>query len=318
MNHPRPWPCLFAGLFLATPGLTGQPAQTPPAVTQPAVPRPATPQRPPVVTLLEAGAGPRQALRLRPKVGVTQVIELTVRIKMDQTLAGMAMPPQKPPAIRYTMAAVVNAADEGGDITYGFEYKTGDVVDEPGVSPLAAEMMRSALKAIEGLRGVGVMTDRGFHKLVRFERPPDMDARLLPQLEEMERSIEHLVSLFPSEPVGPGAVWKVQRTIDHQGMLIRQTDVVNLVAADDDRVEVRSELSQHADPQKVEAPGMPPATLQSFEARGTRTSVLRPDRVFPEASTTDLTNDATILLQQFGGEHELQQHTELRLETKTK
>jgi hypothetical protein len=94
--------------------------------------------------------------------------------------------------------------------------------------------------------------------------------------------------------------------------------VVNLVAVDDDRIEIRTELSQHADPQKLETPGLPPMTLLWFEAKGTTTSVLRPGRLFPEATTKELANDATIRLERFGAEQELQQHTDLRLETKTK
>jgi hypothetical protein len=323
MTRSRPWRSLFAGLFLATPGLAGQPAESPPAATQPAETQPAqaqpaAPTGPPVVTLVEAGSEPHQPLRFRPKVGATQAIEMTARIEMAQSMGGMAMPSQKAPTMRYAMQTTITAADEAGDISYAFEYTSAEVLDEPGVNPLVADMMRNALKAIQGLRGTGVMTDQGFAKLARFERPPDMDPMLLEQIGEMERSMEQLVSPFPAEPVGVGAVWKIQSATEQQGILIRQTATVHLVAVDEGRVELRMEVSQRADPQKIEAPGMPPMNLKAFKADGTTTSVLRLDQLFPEASTTNLTNDTTILIEQFGGPQELQQHTKLHSETKTK
>ena len=318
MKCHRPWPCLLAALLLVAPGLAAQPAETPPAATQPAETEPGTPSTRPVVTVLEAGAGPRRPLRFTPKVGVTQVIEMTVHIETEQTLDGEAQPSQKAPPMQYTMETIINAADEAGDISYEFEYKTANIVDEPGVNPFVAEMMRNALKAIEGLRGKGIMTDRGFNKLIKFDRPAGMNPMLLQQLGEMERSMEQLVSPFPAEPVGVGAVWKVESTIRHPGMLIRQTAVVTLLAADGDRVEVRTDMTQTADPQKIEVPGMPPMKLKSYRAEGTTTTVLRLSGLFPESSKTKLINDTSVLIDRFGDEQELQQHGELVSETKTK
>jgi hypothetical protein len=328
MKCHRPWPCLFAALLPAVPGLAAQPAEPPPAAfpssepppaaTQPAEAAPDAPATRPVVTLLEAGAGPHQPLRFRPKVGVTQVIEMTVGIEMEQSLDGTAMPNQKAPSMQYTMETVINAADEAGDISYEFEYKSADIVDDPAVNPFVAEMMRNALKSIEGLRGKGIMTDRGFNKLIRFDRPADMDALLLQQVGEMERSMEQLVSPFPAEPVGVGAVWKVETTIQQQGMLISQTAVVKVLSADGDRVEVRTDVTQTAEPQKLEAPGMPPMELKSHKAEGITTTVLRLGRLFPESSTTKLVNDTAVQISQFGTERQLQQHGVLVSETKTK
>ncbi len=313
MKCHRPWPCLLAALLLVAPGLAAQPAATQPAETEPG-----TPSTRPVVTVLEAGAGPRRPLRFTPKVGVTQVIEMTVHIETEQTLDGEATPSQKAPPMQYTMETIINAADEAGDISYEFEYKTADIVDDPDVNPFVAEMWRNALKMIEGLRGKAIMTDRGINKLIKFDRPADMNPMLLQQLRQMERSMEQLVSPFPAEPVGVGAVWKVESTIQQQGMLISQTAVVKVLAADGDRVEVRTNMTQTADPQKIEIPGAPPMELKSFRAEGITTTVLRLGRLFPESSKTNLINDTTVLIDRFGDKKELQQHGELVSETKTK
>jgi hypothetical protein len=58
--------------------------------------------------------------------------------------------------------------------------------------------------------------------------------------------------------------------------------------------------------------------LKSHKAEGATTTVLRLDRLFPETSTTNLTNDTTIMMGQSGVQQELQQRGVLVSETKTK
>jgi len=323
MRFHRPWPCLFAALLPVAPGLAVQPAETqpartPPAATQPAATAPDAPTSRPVVTLLEAGAGPHRPLRFKPKVGMIQVIEITVRVEVEESRGGQAMPKQKAPTTQYTLETIVNAADEAGDISYEFEYKAADIVEEPGVNPFLIEMTRNAVKTIEGLRGKAVMTDRGFNKLIRFDRPADMDPLLQQQVGQMERSMEQMVSPFPAEAVGVGAVWKVESAIEQQGMLISQTAVVKVLAADGDRVEVLTEVTQTTETQKLEAPGMPPMKLKSYRAEGTTTTVLRLGRLFPETATMNMTTDISVLLDQFGVEQELQRRGVVTSEIKTK
>jgi hypothetical protein len=168
------------------------------------------------------------------------------------------------------------------------------------------------------MRGKGVITSQGYNKLVKFERSPDMNEQVLQQMEGMERSMEQLVSPFPAEPVGVGAVWKVKGIIEQQGMAIDQETTFSLVAVDGDRLEIKAELNQGAKPQKLEAPGMPPMSVKSFKAGGTVNSVLWLSRLYPELSKTNLINDTTLLIENMGMEQEMQQHTELTSELKGK
>ena len=130
--------------------------------------------------------------------------------------------------------------------------------------------------------------------------------------------MEQLVSPFPTEPVGAGAVWKVKGTVEQQGMSIDQETTFSLVAVDGDRLEVNAKLNQGAEPQKLEAPGMPPMSVKSFKADGTVNSVLWLTSLYPESSTTKLINDTTLLIENMGMEQEMQQHTELHSELKRK
>ncbi|MHC4217308.1 MAG: DUF6263 family protein [Planctomycetota bacterium] len=315
MTRHRLWPCLLAVLLPAALGLAAQPAATQPAETRPAAPKAAVPL---TVTLIEPGAGPHRPLRFRPKAGSVELVDLTVSIETGQTIGGQVMPQQKMPAMQYAMKIVINDVNEAGDISFDFEYTSTNVVPDPDVDPYVVEMMRSALKAIEGLRGKGVITKQGYNKLVKFERTPDTNEQVLQQMEGMERSMEQLVSPFPAEPVGVGAVWKVKGVIEQQGMAIDQETTFSLVAVEGDRLEIKAELNQGAEPQKLDAPGMPPMSVKSFKAGGTVTSVLWLSRLYPESSRTKLINDTTLLIENMGMEQEMQQHTELTSELKGK
>jgi hypothetical protein len=318
MASPRPWRLLAAGLLLAAPGLAAPPAEAPPAATQPAEIKPPVAKGPPVVTLIEAGAGPHRPLRFRPKVGAPEVIEMTLEADTEESLAGVAMPKRKIPVMQHTLQAIVTGVDGTGEVSYDFEYQAADVIDEPGLNPLVRESFRSMLKLIEGLRGKGVITDRGEHKSLTIEGTPGVDPALLKQIGEIRRSMEQLVSPFPAEPVGVGAVWQVESTFKQQGMLIRQTSVVHLLADDGDRIELAIDVCQDAEPQKFEAPGMGTMSLKAYQAEGTVTTVLRLSRRLPESLVRAMTIDITLLFGNPGAEQELQQHTELRAETRKK
>jgi len=271
-----------------------------------------------VVTLIEAGAGPHRPLRFRPKVGVPEVIDMTLHADTEESLGGVAIPKRKIPVMQHTMQVIVTGVDRGGEVSYDFEYQAADVIDEPGLNPLVRESFRSMMKLIEGLRGKGIITDQGYNKSLTIGGTPDTDPAVLKQIGEIQRSIEQLASPFPSEPVGVGAVWQVESAFEQQGMRIRQTSVVNLLADDGDRIELAVDVCQDAEPQKFEAPGVGPMSLKAYKAEGTITTVLRLSRRLPESLVRSMTIDITLLFGSPGAEQELRQHTELRAETTKK
>jgi hypothetical protein len=309
MTRRRPW-LLIAALALGAPGLAAQTATTQPAEAPEAKTEAKAGTTPLVVTLVEAGAGPRRPMRFRPKAGATETIEMTIGIEAEQSMGGMTIPSQKRPAMKYALQLSITDVDAAGDITYAFKYEKAEIVEDPEVDPFTAETTRNALKAIEGLHGTGIMTSRGY-KTVKFERTPDMDPMLLQQIEGMETSMEQLVSPFPAEPIGVGAVWKVEGSVEQQGMLIHQTVTMRLKGAEGNRLEVEAAIVQDADDQKLEQAGMPPMTLKSYQAKGDVASVLSLDRLFPVSSTTKLTYDTILVIENMGPEQEYQQRTVL-------
>jgi hypothetical protein len=306
------WIMLIGLLTPGGPAAAQTPAATQPATTQPAATKPAI--SPPVVTLLEAGAAPHQPLRLRPEIGVPQAIDMTVSIRSSQTTGGEPMVSQKAPTMRYSMKALVKEIRDNGDFVYEFEYTGVDVVAEEGVDPSMAQMMKHALQMIVGLRGIGVMSDRGFTRSVEFEGRDEMGPVLRQSIESVEQSMQQLVSPFPAEPVGVGASWKVTGAVDQQGITIRQTAILHLAATDGERIEIKVELLHEADPQPLQAPGLPPGAslnIKSYVARGGTEATMRMNRLFPVVSTVAMTSDATLVVDYGVMQQEVVQRTEM-------
>ena len=57
---------------------------------------------PPVVTVLDAGASPRQMLRLAPRVGARQAFDLTMHAATTQTLGEQILAPEISPAVTFS------------------------------------------------------------------------------------------------------------------------------------------------------------------------------------------------------------------------
>ena len=188
MRHLRPWICSI-GLL----ALSGHAAAQEKAATQPA--------GPPVVSLLDAGAGPGRTLRLQTQVGAAQTLRLSIRMSLRQTLNQAPRPNRPQTSMNFTLDTVVTSVDANGDISYDFEITNVDVGDEPGVPPALANSIQRLLEPAVGVRGSGVTSDRGFSKQVRIPVPPGTSPILERQLIAIEEWLAQMTTPFPADPV---------------------------------------------------------------------------------------------------------------------
>jgi len=97
------------------------------------------------VKLLTAGSEPRTVLRLHPTAGDKQTMNLTMKMGMDMTTAGTAMPAINIPAMLMTMDVEVKSVSATGDITYEIAFTDATVASDASVSPTMATAMKSSL-----------------------------------------------------------------------------------------------------------------------------------------------------------------------------
>ncbi len=177
--------------------------------------------RPPVVTLLHAGAAPRALLAYAPTPGVRVQQSLQLDIRQTFVFSGAAAPlGAKSPSITLTLTTIAPAAGEP------WRYEIGRVRTDG--SDLGAEMVRK-------LFGSWQPTQDELRIDARGVRAPDARAVFAGRstaVNETFRVIDDLfdalVPVLPAEPVGDGARWRVDDEGVRGGVSVRRATTYTL------------------------------------------------------------------------------------------
>lgn len=236
------------------------------------------------VSLLEAGAEPRQALRLKLAKGSSMTAEMIMKMAMKMNLNGM-QPPEVPlPPTRMLMK--MDVTDAAADLfNYTFEVTEAAPMETPGVQPMVMEAMQTALKGTVGLKGKGAVDARGMNKGASFELPPNMDPQTRQLMDGMRDAVGRMSAPLPLEAVGVGGKWKVDQALEQNGMKINQTATYTVTGIAGDQVQLSVEVAMDAPAQEVKAPGMPPGAkmlLESMTGKGTGKTTLNLTRLLPD------------------------------------
>lgn len=304
-----------AGLILALASTFSATGQQPPA-TQPST-QAGLGQ---AIRVLHPGASPRQTLRLTPRQGATGVIDLTMRIAARQIVDGAQTPEPPSPGVFMSFATVVTAI-EGDQIYYTFECVGADLVGDSTIPPAIIDIMRGGIKMVVGLRGTGVISDRALNVRATVTREPGMDEALLSHAIAIERLLDQVNTPMPVEPVGVGGSWEIASTFDMDGLIVQETIICTLAAADGDTAEIEMEIRRHAGPQPVRDPNMPAgasADLSSYAFAGTGRSVLGVGRLHPVDGAINVTSESTVQMEFGGVRHEVAQHVTIKTELASK
>lgn len=241
----------------------------------------------PQFKLLAAGAEPRKALRLHPKAGDQQTMNMTIKMAMTMAAQGVPTPEVKMPPMRMAMDVLVKDVSTAGDIAYEATFSDAGAVEDAGASPQMNEAINTALAQIKGLSVSGVTTERGVAKDVAFKLPPGANPQLRQVMDQTKTAMSQ-VSL-PEEPVGVGAKWEVTRKVKTQGLNVDQTETYEITSLDGDAVTLNTTVTQHAANQKMQNPAMPALNVDigKMETKGTGTAMLNLARLMPASATVD-------------------------------
>jgi hypothetical protein len=272
------------------------------------------------IKLLEPGAEPRKVLRLHPKPGDKQTLDLTLKMAMESKVGEMETPATKLPGIKMTLEATVKSVADNGDITY--EMVMGDlgISEEPGVAPMVAEAMKSAFTGVKGMSGSGTTSSRGFSKGFEFKAPSDSNPQARQVVDQMKDSFTELAALLPEEAVGTGAKWEVKMPLKTQGMTIDQTATYEVVSLEGENFKTKSTIVQQAANQKIQNPAMPGIKVDLTKMTGTGNSERTFDlgKLLPTAGTGRVHTD-TAMAMNMGGQKQamtMKMDIDVRFETK--
>lgn len=248
-----------------------------------------------VVQLDEAGEGERALLRYDFSVGQVEHAEARFAMTMHTTIGEQALPGGSIPAMiaEFTIETI-----ERDEWTFRYRYAFDRIrVDPTGADPSLVAQLEATLAPLARMRGDARVDVRGQVLEANVEIPPDMPPALASSVQQMNDMLQ-MVAPLPEEPVGVGAEWKTENTIQSwMGLRMRQRTHYRLASRDGTRVvlEIRLEQSGIPGPLDLEQPGTQ-AELISLTGQAQGATTLRLDRLSPEQSHMELTmaQDATI------------------------
>lgn len=249
------------------------------------------------VELLDAGAEPRQELRLDLDEGDSSPLEMEMTIAQRFEATGMSPTPEV--EITILMDAemqVLTVADGIAEVEV--TYLGARVVDADALmGPAEIAAMEAEFEELTGQSIVTGLDDRG--RTVWVDMPTGLDQAESP--DELLFDTSDLPSFpFPEEPVGPGARWVVTaETADDAPIGMTLTTEYLLVEADEHTIVVEQVMDATMEPGRFEADGQS-ADLLSGTISATGTSRWDLDRPMPDDETS--ADMAIALGEEFEGE----------------
>lgn len=240
-------------------------------------PTPATPTtapmagEPPTVTLVDAGAEPREPLRLKLAAGQSQAMTMTMKMAMEMQLAGSKIPKVSSPPMQMTMALAVKEVTAEGDIRSDFTLDKIEVLEDKDAPPEMVTQLKALLGTMQKLSGSSTVTPRGIVKAADFNLPADLNPMLRQQMDGMRQQVHQLSVPFPEEALGIGAKWTVTQHLEQNGMKLTQVATWELKERSGTVVKLASGVTQSAEPQDMNPPGMQAgakARLESLTSSG--------------------------------------------------
>ena len=198
----------------------------------------------PTVTVIDAGADPRERLYLRPTVGTSEKITLM----FSSTMASGArnLPMVLPPVVVTSRQAVLQANDN--EIQIRQELESIEVREAPEVSTKITELMRAQLESAKSFRSDLVMTTHGSVKSGSIEMPKLAEGPLMQMLQQTTENFSQIQVPLPPAAVGVGATWRAEVTVAQMGFDLLQTATYTLVARQGDVLSIDTQLEQRVEP----------------------------------------------------------------------
>jgi hypothetical protein len=237
------------------------------------------------VKLLEAGAEPRAALRLRAAKGVREQAKMTMSMKT--TAGGEEAAAQK---IGIELSTEVKEVLENGDRQ--IEMVLGTMTLDMGAAAAGMkDVIDRMLASTKGTRVSARMTERGRQTDVKVTMPDDVDPVVSHALEQsMEQMGDLGVRFLPEEAVGVGARWEIKDQPEEDGMKLDQTVLFRLKSREKERLVLEMEIVQSALPQTIENDELPGVEMElvSLTSKGAGTIVYDLGRLIPIQATLTL------------------------------
>jgi len=226
------------------------------------------------LTVKETGDGDKRVIKLAPEPGAEKRYQLVTAQDLSMTMTGpdgsetpMPQMPGMNPTVVFDISHEVGQPVAEGLVPVAVTYT--DVNLDGDVPPAVATQMMQGLAPMKGL-GFRLLVDPGEGVPVQADVSTSDQ-----QLFEITQSLadQFLTSLprFPTEPVGVGAVWTVDMTMNVGGMPLTSHQTITVTELTDDHVVTKVSFDLKRGDAPMQLPGLPPGAevdMQQFEGDG--------------------------------------------------
>ncbi len=273
-----------------------------------------------VVKLLDPGAAPRQKLRLHPKAGDKQTVEINLDIASGTKIGQMQMPAPKMPPMKITADTTVQDVSPNGDISYQLVIADTAVGTETGAPPQATAMMRATLGAVKGLSETVKISSRGIKEESHLKAPPGASPQINQSAQQLLNSLSDLFVPLPEEAVGAGARWQATTHVKSQGMTIDQTSDNRLDSIQGGHLTVQATITEAASNQTISNPAMPAMKIHVARVAGKGAGKMTVDlaRLLPQDGSVTMHTEVSMSMAAGGRRQSITATTDMQMEMHSK
>jgi hypothetical protein len=250
------------------------------------------------VTLVDAGAEPREVLRYDLPAETKQSTTMRMTIGMKLGLDGRAPQAVQVPTMEVKLGLASGAKrDAAGNTSIDGRIEAVRVVPEGDAARAMAELVEGQLRALEGTRIRYAVSASGRASDVRVEAAPNAPEQATKVMGQMSQSFESMVAPLPDEAVGVGGRWVVTNRIS-TGADVLQWTTYTLKSKTGTKIEIETEVAQLAARATMTGGDLPPgivAKVRSFSSSGRGESVLDLARLVPIRGDGQLASSVTIV-----------------------
>lgn len=241
-----------------------------------ATPRTTTTTTTPEPELLDAGAAPRTALRLRFTEGATTTVALAFDLDVTQQSGGAEQvldSPRVEEEVRFTVDRV-----EGDEAVVSFVFTEAAIDPEAtGLTPEERLQLDADLQQLVGVGGLGRVDERGALTSFAYDLPDGLDPEVEASIDQFEGQLTDLTLPVPAEPLGVGARWRTTTESTLAGATVARTTTYEITAIEGSTVTYTAATEQTAADQEIDPGTLPDgatATLVSADLTGSATGTL--------------------------------------------
>ncbi len=254
------------------------------------------------VTLLEAGEGEKSRLRMDLEPGSTQSTAMRMKTSQKVSMGGRAFPSPDMPTMIMPMSVSIGERAEEAEMKAWIIKFDFDEIELEGSDPQTRQAVKQGLAGFGEMSGTAVMNAEGRWADTEFAGQESLVPEMRDQLEGMTAGLTNMVAALPGEPVGIGGKWRVEETMESNGIRITQSIVYTLKSREGNRLTLDAEMKQSIPPQEVSPPNMPGQSFQTQgEGTGKGTLVVDLTKVMPVDGTMKSTTKMNMTSAQMQG-----------------